>query len=91
LIQEAVSEGLAAAMNRPLDYTPVVCSGTGGRVKHAALGAVTDELPNGSHPIAVPRIVGAYTGAFLQTTWRPGGSRAGNALLSGSETLVSAR
>src|ERR1700732_3436692 len=40
LIQEAVSEGLAAAMNRPLDYTPCRCSGTGARVKHAALGAV---------------------------------------------------
>jgi len=50
LIQEAVSEGLAAAMNRPLDYTPCRCSGTGGRVKHAALGRSrmscrTDHIP----------------------------------------------
>ena len=52
VIQESVTEGLAAAMNRPLDYTHCKCQGFGPRTRHALLGAVTDEMPNGSHPFA---------------------------------------
>ena len=70
-IQEGVTEGLAAAMNRPLDYTPM-------QVRHyrrsriwAIQGAVIDEMPNGQRVIAVPRIVGAYIGSFAQAAWRP--------------------
>lgn len=75
VIQESVTEGLAAAMNRPLDYTHCKCQGFGPRTRHALLGAVTDEMPNGSHPFALPRVVGAYAGSFAQSAWRPEGSR----------------
>ena len=75
VIQEGVTEGLAAAMNRPLDYTHCKCQGVGPRTRHALLGAVTDQMPDGSHPIAIPRIAGAYVGSFAQAAWRPKGGR----------------
>jgi hypothetical protein len=70
-IQELVTEGLAAAMNRPLDYKPCHCPELGDRVMNAARGAIFDQLPDGSHALAIPRIVGAYTGSFAQAAWRP--------------------
>ena len=90
LIQETVTESLAAALNRPLDYRRCQCSGSSGRFGHALLGAVTDEMPSGAHVLAVPRIVGAYTGAFAQTTWRPlhGTNRVVEALTRGSTSLA---
>jgi hypothetical protein len=87
VIQEVVSQGLAAQMNRPLDYTRCHCSGTGARVKHAALEAVADPMPNGSHLIAVPRIVGAYAGSFAQASWSPGGNLVTRGLLGGTASL----
>ncbi len=75
VIQEGVTEGLAAIMNRPLDYTHCKCTNTGARIRHALLGAVTDEMPDGSHKFAVPRITGAYVGSFAQGAWRPNGGR----------------
>lgn len=71
VIQEGVTEGLAALMQRPLDYKRCTCKGTGARIGHALRGAVTDEMPDGSHPIALPRIAGAYVGSFAQAAWRP--------------------
>lgn len=89
LIQEGTTEGLAAALHRPLDYAPCHCTGAGARAGWALLGAVTDPMPNGSHPIAVPRIVGAYTGSFAQTTWLPSTSnRLQSALVNGSVSLA---
>ena len=41
VIQEGVTEGLAAVMKRPPDYTPCPCTGTGKRVGYALGGAVT--------------------------------------------------
>jgi hypothetical protein len=89
-IQEGVTEGLAAAMNRPLDYKTCGCRDFGDQLAAALRGAVTDQMPNGSHPIAVPRIVGAYAGSFAQAGWRPatGSSRARVALLNGTESLA---
>ncbi len=75
VIQEGVTEGLAAIMNRPLDYKHCKCTNTGARIRHAFLGAVTDEMPDGSHKFAVPRITGAYVGSFAQGAWRPNGGR----------------
>jgi hypothetical protein len=75
VIQEGVTEGLAAAMNRPLDYTRCKCSGNSPRIRHALFGAVADEMPDGSHKFALPRIAGAYVGSFAQTAWRPNGGR----------------
>ena len=75
VIQEGVTEGLAATMNRPLDYKHCKCTNTGARIRHAFLGAVTDEMPDGSHKFAVPRITGAYVGSFAQGAWRPNGGR----------------
>jgi hypothetical protein len=74
-IQEGATEGLAAIMNRPLDYKRCKCQNTGARIRHAFLGAVTDEMPDGSHRFAVPRVTGAYVGSFAQGAWRPNGGR----------------
>jgi hypothetical protein len=46
-------------------------------------------MPNGTHPIAIPRIVGAYAGAYAQTTWRPDShSRLDQTLLNGTTSLA---
>jgi hypothetical protein len=49
-------------------------------------------MPDGTHPIAVPRIVGAYVGTFAQATWRPSGSvtnsRTARALIQGTTSLA---
>jgi hypothetical protein len=89
-IQETVTEALAAAMDRPLDYKRCKCSETGDRVAHAFLLAITDPMPDGSHPLAVPRIVGAYAGSGAQAAWRPAGttSRLQVALINGTSSLV---
>jgi hypothetical protein len=89
LIQEGTTEALAAALHRPLDYAACPCGGTGARIRWALLGAVTDPMPNGAHPIAVPRIVGAYVGSFAQTTWLPARShRTRTGLVNGSVSLA---
>jgi hypothetical protein len=89
VIQEGTTEALAAAMQRPLDYTTCRCRGFGNRMRWALWGAVTDQLPNGKHPIAVPRIVGAYTGSFAQAAWRPARSnRAHVAVVNGTLSLL---
>ncbi|HVE34543.1 MAG TPA: hypothetical protein VNC18_13335 [Gemmatimonadaceae bacterium] len=89
VIQESVTDGLAAVMKRPLDYTPCHCTGTGKRIGYALAGAVTDQMPNGRHPIAVPRIVGAYAGAYAPTTWTPDSrSRLNQTLLNGTTSLA---
>jgi hypothetical protein len=92
VIQEGVTEGLAAAMNRPLDYLPCKCTQTNARIGWAFRGAVEDQFPDGSTKIAVPRIVGAYAGAFAQSTWRPAGpvtsSRWSRALIQGTTSLA---
>jgi hypothetical protein len=89
-IQEGVTEGVAALMNRPLDYTPCRCHNIGDRVEWAVKGAVTDQMRNGTHPLAVPRIVGAYAGSFAQVTWRPmeGADRTRTALINGTTSLA---
>jgi hypothetical protein len=88
-IQEIVTEGLAAAMNRPLDYTRCTCRGTVGRVGSALRGALFDRLPHDQQGLAIPRIVGAYVGSYAQTSWRPpdGHSRARTTLVNGTTSL----
>ena len=89
-IQEGVTEGLAAIMKRPLDYRRCGCRDASRRIGWALQAAVTDPLPNGTHPIAWPRIIGAYAGSFAQASWRPtngGRSRNSVALLNGTESL----
>src|SRR5690348_8608742 len=46
VIQESVTEGLAAAMNRPLDYTRCACGATGPRIGHALALSVVDQMPD---------------------------------------------
>ena len=75
VIQESVTEGLAAAMNRPLDYTRCGCRSAGSRIGHALALSVVDQMPDGHHALAIPRIVGAFGGSFAQASWRPGPSR----------------
>ena len=88
-IQEGVTEGLAALMNRPLDYGHCSCHDTGGRVAWAVEGAVLDELPDGHRAFAVPRIVGAYAGAIAQASWRPDtGDRWRVGLTNGTTSLA---
>ena len=88
-IQEITTEGLAWVMNRPLDYQPCRCRDAGDRTWHAVRGAVFDQTPKGER-LAIPRIVGAYGGAYAQTTWRPSGgsSRTNLTLVNGTTSLA---
>ena len=89
IIQEGMTEALAAALQRPLDYERCPCRGALNRVRWALWGSVTDPMPNGRHPIAVPRIVGAYVGSFAQASWRPNdGERVRTALVNGTVSLI---
>jgi hypothetical protein len=47
-------------------------------------------MPNGTRLVAVPRIVGAYTGSFAQATWRPSNhhDRTRVALVNGTTALA---
>lgn len=88
LIQEGVTEALAAALRRPLDYTKCHCGSTMKRIGWAVWGAVTDQMPNGTHPLAIPRIAGAYAGSFAQASWRPSDSdRTQVALVNGTTSI----
>jgi hypothetical protein len=90
VIQESVTHVLAAAMNRPLDYQPCPCTDAVRKLGWALQAAVTDPMPNGTHPIAIPRIVGAYTGSIAQAAWRPATarSRTQTALINGTVSLL---
>jgi hypothetical protein len=89
VIQEGTTEALAAVLHRPLDYERCPCRGAWNRVRWALWGSVTDPMPDGRHPIAVPRIVGAYAGSFAQASWRPVDSgRARTALVNGTVSLL---
>lgn len=90
VIQEGVTEGLAAELKRPLDYPRCGCTGTTHRIGHALLGGVADEEPGGAYVFAVPRIAGAYTGALAQASWLPSGStnRARLVLVNGTTSLA---
>jgi hypothetical protein len=90
VIQESVTEALAAAMNRPLDYQRCRCRATGSRIAWALASSVTDPLPHGHRALAVPRIVGAYAGSFAQAAWRPATTtgRTTTALINGSVSLL---
>ena len=89
-IQETVTEGLAAAMNRPLDYQRCRCRAIGSRVAWALASSLTDPLPHGHRALAVPRIVGAYAGSFAQASWRPATTtgRTTTAFINGSVSLL---
>lgn len=89
VIQEGVTEGLAAALHRPLDYQPCPCHGFDDRMAWALRQSLTDAMPHDQHPLAIPRIVGAYVGSFAQASWRPAtSSRARVALLNGTVSLL---
>jgi hypothetical protein len=89
VVQETITEGLAAGMRRPLDFARCSCYGTRRRFTWAVRGALFDQMPDGSTPLAVPRIVGAYGGAFARTTWHPASdhSRTVATVISGSASL----
>jgi hypothetical protein len=90
LIQESVTHLLANAMDRPLDYQRCRCSHTSRRIGWALQAAVTDPMPNDTHPIAIPRIVGAYAGSFALASWRPDtrSGRIQTALVNGTVSLA---
>jgi hypothetical protein len=90
VIQETVTDVLAAAFNRPLDYQRCRCTGTGQRIGWALQSAVTDPLPDGHRALAIPRIVGAYAGSFAQASWRPDtpSGRTRTALVNGTVNLI---
>ena len=90
VIQESVTDVLAAAMNRPLDYQPSPHRKTSARIAWALQRAYTDPMPDHTHPLAVPRIVGAYAGSFAQASWRPATSsgRTRIALVNGTTSLL---
>lgn len=90
VIQETVTDIVAARMNRPLDYQRCRCHHLSRRIGWALQAAVTDPMPNDTHPIAVPRILGAYTGSIAQATWRPDtpSGRTRTALVNGTVSLL---
>lgn len=90
VIQESVTDVLASALDRPLDYQHCRCAGTGRRIGWALQSSLTDVLPNGHRALAVPRIVGAYAGSFAQAAWRPATaqSRTRTALVNGTVSLL---
>lgn len=89
VIQEGTTEALAAAWKRPLDYQRCPCRGFGNRIRWAVWQSVTDAMPNGSHPVALPRIIGAYAGSFAQASWQPTASERGTtALVNGTVSLL---
>lgn len=90
-VQETVTDLLAAALDRPLDYPRCSCTGVGSRAGWALASAVTDVRADGRRAPAVPRLVGAYAGSFAQSTWRPvpaGGSATRTALVNGTTSLL---
>jgi len=88
-IQEGVTEGIAALMNRPLDYSPCSCRATPERIWWALRGAVIDRTQHGHSALAIPRIAGAYAGSFAQASWRPNdGDRNRVALVNGTTSLA---
>jgi hypothetical protein len=89
VIQESVSEALAAALHRPVDYQRCHCGSTTKRIGWAVAAAITDPMPDGSHPLAVPRIAGAFAGSFAQASWRPSDSdRTSVALVNATTSLA---
>ena len=89
VVQEGTTAALAAALKRPLDYRPCLCRGFGQRVGWALWQSVTDYTPNGKHPLAVPRIAGAYVGSFAQAMWLPAATDRGRtAVVNGSTSLL---
>jgi hypothetical protein len=90
VIQETVTSALAAAMNRPLDYQPCRCRGTGDRIAWALKSSLTDPTPHGHRAFAFPRVIGAYAGSFSQAAWRPNtpAGRTRTALVNGSVSLL---
>lgn len=90
VVQETTTDVLAAAMDRPLDYRRCHCGGAGERFGWALISAVADPTPNGGHTLAVPRIVGAFTGSFAQAAWRPANamSRTRIGLVNGASSLL---
>ena len=88
-IQEGVTEGLAALMNRPLDYPHSPNRGTADRISWALRAALFDRTAKGQQELAIPRILGAYAGSFAQASWRPSDSnRTTTALVNGTTSLA---
>ena len=88
-VQEIVTEGLAAALTRPLDYSPCRCRATLDRLGWALRGALFDQMPRGRQQLALPRIAGAYAGSYAQTRWRPlDGNRAKTTVVNGTTSLA---
>jgi hypothetical protein len=90
LVQESVTAGLSAAMQRPVRYRRCDCTGTGRRLTWALSGAFADPVPGGGRVLATPRIAGAFAGAAAQAAWRPepANGRVASALLYGGSSLV---
>ena len=89
-IQEITTEGLAALMNRPVTYPRCPCAKLADRLAWALRAGFTDVSADGSHPIAVPRLVGQYAGSLAQAEWLPrrGQSRTRVAIVNGTTSLV---
>ncbi len=90
VIQESVTDALAAAMRRQPDYVRCGCRGVGARASWALEGSITDPTLRRGRVLAVPRIVGAYAGSFAQASWRPATptNRAQVALINGTTSLL---
>jgi hypothetical protein len=90
VVQETVTDVIAAGMDRQLDYQLCHCHGAARRIGWALQSAITDPLADGHRALAIPRIVGAYAGSFAQAAWRPVGTtnRTTTALVNGTSSLI---
>ena len=71
VVGQTTRHGVAAVMGHSTRYQRCQCSGFGSRVGHALLETATDRKRSGSRAVAVPRVAGAFAGAFSQMLWRP--------------------
>ena len=86
-VQESLHHGIAAIMGRSTWYYKCTCTDTGARVAHAFAEGFTDHDRAGATHLSVARFVGAFGGAYAESTWRPERTTA-DILMIGTSTLV---
>jgi hypothetical protein len=87
-VQTSITHGLAGLMDRPTRYQRCGCQGRLRRLRHALVGVITDPTSGGGRSLAVPRLAGAYGGAFTQLAWQPESVGAKDALKSGTAAFL---
>jgi hypothetical protein len=72
MISTSVRVGVGTIRNEDQRYFPAEQTGFGGRLRHAVFSTlIVRKNDSGDRTMAVGRISGAYTGAFVSRTWHP--------------------